>query len=127
METQVILLRKLAMKSKMPGGKYEGQLISLLADCNMNYLRWTYYFRHNFSFTDEVLDKIGITPEFRIDKPGVSDEMYERFRNHRVESWTEKDKLKRYLKKKTNRKHKLRSLERSVNCSKSYHMNKNRQ
>jgi hypothetical protein len=68
----VVRLRVLTKKSKVLGGKFDGQFIQTLLDLhNYQYLRYCYYNYSAMSFTNDILDEIGITEEFRIEKPGV--------------------------------------------------------
>lgn len=72
--SDVVLLRKLAYKSTFNFGKYYDytvyQLFCLSELKAIKYLTWVYYNASNISFTDEILDRIFITEELRIKKPG---------------------------------------------------------
>ena len=70
-----ILLRTLARKSVLDFGKYEGRSVQQVIDLkNIRLLRWYYYNCSMISFHTDILDEIGITEEWRIDKPGKDPE-----------------------------------------------------
>ncbi len=71
----VVLLRKLAWKSVLDFGKYEGQSVKQVFDLNhKRVLRWYYYNLSKISFIPEVLRAIGISEENEIQKPGTNPE-----------------------------------------------------
>lgn len=66
-----ILLRTLARKSVLDFGKYKDRSIQQVIDLkNIGVLRWYYYNCSMISFLPDILNEIGITEEWRIDKPG---------------------------------------------------------
>ena len=69
---ETIRLRTMARKSVFYEGKFEGysvqQLIDLKEYC---YLRWCYFNCSMVSFLTDILEEIGVSEEFRIDKPGT--------------------------------------------------------
>jgi len=70
-----ILLRTLARKSVLDFGKYKDRSIQQILDLkNHRYLRWCYYNASKISFLPDILDEIGITEEWRIEKPGKDPE-----------------------------------------------------
>jgi hypothetical protein len=74
----VILLRKLAWKSTIWFGKYEGSSIQQIYDLqHTQYLRYIYFNYEGISFIDEILIILGIKSEkysYEIKKPGVDKE-----------------------------------------------------
>lgn len=72
-----ILLRTLALKSIINCGKWEGYSIQQMLDLRHTYwIRWSYFNQSMISYTDEILNKVGVTEEYRIKKPGVDKEMF---------------------------------------------------
>ena len=106
--TYSVLLRILTKKSRIFYGKYEGVRVGDVLNLGIQgiaYLRWSYYNQSMISFSDEILDEIKITTEFRINKPGkdgrklfefrdnvLSEE--ERILEYRVKRGIQKDKIK---------------------------------
>lgn len=73
--TQAILLRTLARKSVLDFGKYKDRSVQQVIDLkNVRMLRWYYYNCSMISFLPDILDEIGITEEWRINKPGKDPE-----------------------------------------------------
>ena len=71
----VVTLRKLALKSVLDFGKFEGQTIQQVLDQNhTRMLRWYYYNCSRISFLPEILRRIGIGEEDEIPKPGKNPE-----------------------------------------------------
>lgn len=67
----VTLLRTLTRKSLLKYGKYSDYRVGdVLSLGNIRYLRWFYYTFDKINFTDEILDELKITEEWRIEKPG---------------------------------------------------------
>lgn len=76
----VVLLRKLTEKSTLKFGKYADlTVLYLLEHQKKNYLRWVYFNSSNITFTDEILDKLNITQEFRFDKPNKNEDLFKKF------------------------------------------------
>lgn len=68
-------LRTMARKSVFNGGKHEGRSVQQLLDLqHTRYLRWVYFNLSKISFLPDILDEIGITEEWRIEKPGKDPE-----------------------------------------------------
>mgnify|MGYP006995573872 FL=1 len=71
----MLILRKLTEKSTIGFGKFNSLRVGdLLAIQNHTYLRWVYFNASMIDFFEEILDEIGIDPEWRIDKPGKDPE-----------------------------------------------------
>lgn len=71
----VVLLRKLAWKSVIDFGKFEGRTVQQLFDLgHTRILRWYYYNLSKISFLPEILRKIGIEETDEIEKPGTNPE-----------------------------------------------------
>ncbi len=75
-----------------------------------------YYSKSKISFIDSVLNKLGITKEWRIRKPGINHEIYVKFRDSHGGYEIQLAKIKHYKK---NPQHKLREAEKKENMSKS--------
>ena len=72
----LIRLRTLTEKSKIGFGIHADLKVGDLLNIKKRwYLRWLYFNFSAISFVDEVLDKILITPEYRIEKPGTDEEL----------------------------------------------------
>jgi len=70
---EVILLRTLTERSLMKFGRHaELTVMELLALQRTRYLRWVYFNCSKITFTEEILCKIKISDEYRIEKPGVN-------------------------------------------------------
>jgi len=68
-----LLLRTLTRKSYLKFGKYADIRVGNLLDLGISereYLLWSYYSCSMINFNDDVLAELGITEEFRIEKPG---------------------------------------------------------
>lgn len=75
----VIILRKLTDKSKLGFGKYATEPIWYIIESkHTQYLRYIYYCCSGITFTDDVLEKIGIAEWEKIDKPGTNIELHEK-------------------------------------------------
>ena len=71
-----IILRKMTLDSKFNSGKYEGATVRHVVEMNnKDYLRWVYYNQSKITFTDDILETIGII-DMQIDKPGKSEISY---------------------------------------------------
>lgn len=105
--SQSIRLRKLTEKSLLGFGRFAdrtiGQMLSLRVD--RIYLRWVYYNSSKITFMDNILDDLKIYPEFRIEKPGTSEEMFEKLKQKLYQEYEDNvpDNIKAVIKKK--RKH----------------------
>src|SRR3972149_2200179 len=67
-------LRKLTKKSKLNFGKWGQLTIENLITMEKSYLRWVYYNSSNIDFMDDVLEELGVTSAFKIQKPGKDPE-----------------------------------------------------
>ena len=77
-----IILRKMTLDSKFNSGKYEGATVRHVIEMNnKDYLRWVYYNQSKITFTDDILETIGII-DMQIDKPGKSEISYLYVRNY---------------------------------------------
>ena len=75
--SDITLLRKLSLKSKLNFGQYPDLSIQELINLERkSYLRWVYFNCDKITFFDEILDEIKIPLEFRIEKPSKSPEKY---------------------------------------------------
>jgi len=74
--SDVIKLRKLSRKSVIDFGMNEGLRIQDLLNLRKyRQLRYIYYAYSKLSFLDDILEEIGITEDFKINKPGKDLEM----------------------------------------------------
>jgi len=68
----ITLLRTLTLKSALKYGKWHDQTVGQMINLRrQDYLIWMYYNSFKISFTDDILDAIGIGKNDRIEKPGV--------------------------------------------------------
>ena len=69
-----VTLRTLTFKSTLKFGKYGDHTVQQVIDQNpidgIQYLVWVYYNSSNISFNSEVLEKLGISKDCEIKKPG---------------------------------------------------------
>ncbi len=72
-----LVLRTMNLKSKFHFGRYKNYIIkTLLVARKTGYLRYAYYNYTTINYTNDVLMQIGITEEWRIQKPGKNPEMF---------------------------------------------------
>jgi len=75
-----ILLRKLTKKSKLKFGTYKDYTVEHLFGMRKQIDLTSMYFNlSNITFMDDILEELGITSEFRIDKPSKNNELYKIF------------------------------------------------
>lgn len=75
-----ILLRTLTKKSTLNFGTYKNSTVEVLFGMRKQIDLTSIYFKlSNITFTDEILNELGITEEFRIPKPSKNVELYEEF------------------------------------------------
>ena len=78
-------LRKMTFKSKMGFGRYSNDTVQEVLHRTRwggrSYLVWCYFNLEKISFTDEVLDFLGVAEEDRIEKPGKDPEFWEGVRD----------------------------------------------
>ena len=100
--SSVVLLRKMTNRSVMNFGKYFDLTVQQILDTKKRkYLRWVYFNCSNITFTDELLDELFITVDFRFDKPNKNIELGEKLEEKLKESYS--DDFKEKLKKKGKR------------------------
>jgi hypothetical protein len=74
----VTRLRILTYKSRFNFGKFADLSVhQALSLGEINYVRWVYYNIEKISYMEEILDRVGITAEFRIPKPGKNQSLFE--------------------------------------------------
>jgi len=78
----IVTKRILSFKSTIGFGKYYDLTVSMVLSLNPQYIIWSYYHIETIGYSNEVLDYIEITKDFRFDKPGTSKEMYDKFKEH---------------------------------------------
>ena len=87
-----IYLRILTKKSKIGMGEYSNLEIQyFLEKREHEYLRRTYFNQERISFTEEILNELGIIKEYKIKKPGINYELGKKLE----EKIREKEGLKR--------------------------------
>ena len=99
----VVLLRTLTRKSKLGLGRDRNKTVQQLFDENKPIkLISPYYKLTTINFTEDILDELNISPEWRIDKPGSNEDLYYKFLKEvgydRKERTSGADILKRYSK-----------------------------
>ncbi|MBQ4009143.1 MAG: hypothetical protein II604_00395 [Bacteroidales bacterium] len=105
----------------MDFGQYQGRTVQQCIDLgNTRYLRWIYYNCSKISFMPDILDEIGVTEEWRIEKAGkdpekgkmLDDEKDKNHNNHlkrlsetdKMEAIKQSSKYSARLRKQSNRK-----------------------
>ena len=127
--SDVVLLRTLARKSIMTGGPHEGLSVQMIINMGRQWrLAYTYFRYGMLSFLPDILDELGITEQFRIDKPGSDLEMFEKWKAFQRETRddSETEIMARAMRSRGNRNHNLKRFERSTNMSKNNIRNKHR-
>jgi len=106
---EVTLLRTLTQKSYLKFGKYtDFRVGELLQTYKFRYLRWIYFNCSKITFTDEILELLNITKEFKIDKPGKCSENHDllneilnnnipKFRVEYLKTETKREKKRNYI------------------------------
>jgi hypothetical protein len=75
--SESVLLRILARKSIVWFGKYNGLSVQQIIDSQHGtYLRWIYYNITGITFTEDILEKLTISDNRKIKKPGIAPEMH---------------------------------------------------
>jgi hypothetical protein len=75
-----ILLRKLTKKSTLKFGKFKDYTVGHLFGMKKQIELTSIYFKlSTITFTDDILDELGITEEYRIAKPSKNVELYKEF------------------------------------------------
>jgi len=97
--SDVVLLRKLALKSFLTFGKFSDLTVNQCIETRKkSYLRWVYFNCSNITFLDDILDEIKIPLNFRFDKPNKNTELGKKLEKELRESypeWFEKKIAKR--------------------------------
>ena len=75
-----ILLRKLTKKSTLKFGKFKDCTVEHLFGMKKQIELTSIYFKlSTITFSDDILEELGITKEFRIEKPSKNLELYQVF------------------------------------------------
>lgn len=78
--TNRMVFRKLTLKSFIGFGQFKDTTVSRMFDLGKVYdLMNIYFLCSHITFVDEILDKLLIGPEWRIEKPGVDKEKFYEF------------------------------------------------
>jgi hypothetical protein len=97
-----ILLRKLTKKSTLKFGKYKDCTVETMLGMELNVnLISIYYKLSKITFTDDILDELGITEKFRIKKPSTNEDMYRIFLEQSEHDKPKKNKQLQKMRKKT--------------------------
>ena len=121
----MILKRILTRKSILGFGNYDVRDLSIqmLLDLRKyNVLICAYYNLDKIGFTDDILDELGITPEYRIEKPGKSEEKRILFFSERLDKMTDKEKLIYYSTSKIDKQHRNRRAQKSYVGKRAEHL-----
>lgn len=90
-----ITLRKLTGKSTLNFGKYKDSTVDTLIGMKKNKNLVSIYFKlSKITFIDNILDQLGITEEYRIEKPGTNKTLFRKFAE---ENFGEKMKVNKKL------------------------------
>jgi nitrogen regulatory protein PII-like uncharacterized protein len=112
----ILRLRTLTEKSKMGFGRFHDYTVGdILIMGKEDYLQWVYYNSDMISFMPQVLDKLGITGEFIIEKPGKKPDLYNGLKKHNYKNMTDEER-KENLKRKShvNKQNRLNKLNRNI-------------
>jgi len=77
-------------KSVFGFGKHATDTVAVVMALDRTYIPFAYYNLELVSFCDEILDELGI---IRIEKPGVSDEVWKQYRIQEKSRFTEEERL----------------------------------
>lgn len=127
--SDVVLLRKLTLKSTLNFGKFADRTVQQCIDLrNRKYLRWVYFNCSNITFMDDVLDELRIPVWYRFDKPNKNVELGEKLEENLKETYSEgfKKRIERKSKKMYNIISMKKELREDMNLSKINLMNQNR-
>lgn len=98
-------LRVLTKKSKLGFGAHKDLTVEFILENKKRiYLISPYFKLTSISYTEEVLNELGITEEYRITKPGSDKEMYHKFLRdkemlgHGIKRQIGADKLRKFTK-----------------------------
>ena len=73
-------LRILTRKSKLNFGKHSELTVQRMLELHRHKELIKYYFTKSpINFTDDILDELKVTKEYRIDKPSINWNMYSKF------------------------------------------------
>lgn len=94
-EGEAIRLRTLTKKSLMTFGKYhDWRLGDLINMGKQEYLIWCYYNLSMISFMPDILDELGITEEWRIEKPGIDEDLFFKLKKEITMNKTDLERMK---------------------------------
>ena len=93
--SDVVLLRKLTLKSTLNFGKFADLTVQQCINTKKRkYLRWVYFNCSNITFMDELLDELKIPVWYRFDKPNKNPELGKKLKAIFLESTPEWLQLK---------------------------------
>ena len=92
-------LRIMTRKSKIGFGKYKDKTVQEMLDLrHFRDLISSYYKLTSINYTEDILNELKITEQYRIEKPSANKEMYYKFlkeNNYKPKSSGRADKLKK--------------------------------
>ena len=100
----VVLKRVLTRKSILNFGYSEVRDLSVQMILDLNNhdcLIKAYFNLEKIDFVEDILDELGITPEFRLVKPSKNYDLRKEFFKHRNSNLSDEDKLKNFRKNKS--------------------------
>jgi hypothetical protein len=126
----VTLKRVLTRKSILGFGyaEYRDLSVQMLLDLGRkDILIDSYFGLEKIDFIEDILDELGITPEFRIVKPSKDYELRKLFFQQRNAKWTDEERMNFYSKIKSDRKKRWKraNAEKGIFSSAEYYRSKN--
>ncbi len=126
----VTLKRVLTRKSILGFGYAENRDLSvqMLLDLGKKDILINAYFGlEKIDFVEDILDELGITPEFRIIKPSKDYELQKLFFQQRNANWTDEERINFYAKIKVDRKKRWKraNAKQGIFSSAEYYRSKN--
>lgn len=104
--TDTVLLRTLTSKSILHMGRYENQKVDTVIEIDNFYLATLYFLNDKINFTEDVLVRLGIYGNLRINKPGKSKEKYHQFNIIRIAAMSDEEREEYFRQKYIERKQK---------------------
>lgn len=112
----MVIKRILTRKSIIGFGHpdYRELSVQMILDLDKpNFLINAYFNLGKIGFTDDILDELNITSEYRIEKPGKSYKLREQFYKERLDTMSDHERICYYEKHDKARRHRLGRAEKS--------------
>ena len=107
--SELVLLRTLTKRSPILFGRYSDLTVQELLNVNKyRYLRWMYFCCSKINFIPDILEQLGITSDYIINKPGVNENLMDKLNNEKSDKMGSFTKLKQDSHKKKVNKFKTR-------------------